>query len=705
MKIQTIEIENFGIIEKFKYTFNSPITLLSGENGQGKSTVIKAILMNLFDVYSHTLDDYVNWNTGKNHFSVKSLFTHRGHSFESFMHYNGSTSRTLTIDGGQPYKNSEAVKKLAEYLDPKVDLTALVSRQDENNVVMVEPSKRREHARKVFDISYPREVETLQALESQIQIEIRKIEDALLIARDKKYELKPVPDTVLTEVQYSDRKKLFDMVQSDLYAAESKHKLFLEKADRLNVAHDKFVRAQSEVLGFKTTLTQPHFVALSEPQSFTKSPLYEALNNSKFILEEKIRGHESKVVDYTDQLSKIIPSRIPVFDRSTLDSLGQQLSVVGKTIFEKNKALQSAGTGVCSECGTRLPDADAIEAHKAKISAELSAAFEEKEQAENLEREEIKKLQAHELRVAGQVQVQLDRERFTKLIADEQLKLSQTQTELSKITNEVELKTAEFNQSIELLKEKKKSVEDQLLSARSRLEECRADQDNLQAELSAMTDDSEKLRKIKSEVELLDKEIKDYEAAIVEIERIKQENKQIQIDNQENDKLIRLLELQRQEAGQKLTDHTEARTYYQKDLPLFVVMQKIGKIQDEANKFLQETYAGRYQLSFEDKKDALYILYGPQRDARLASGYEKQLFSVAYMVGLSRLQNLGIMILDEPDSAASEKNSMLFYRVLMETREHLPQLILVSHRTPTKEMLRLDFKAEVLEFENGEVVA
>ncbi|NCO31970.1 AAA family ATPase [bacterium] len=53
MKIKELWIEKYKILEKFKITFDSQLTVMIGENGAGKSTIIEIIAKIFYDLYLH----------------------------------------------------------------------------------------------------------------------------------------------------------------------------------------------------------------------------------------------------------------------------------------------------------------------------------------------------------------------------------------------------------------------------------------------------------------------------------------------------------------------------------------------------------------------------------------------------------------------------------------------------------------------------
>jgi DNA repair exonuclease SbcCD ATPase subunit len=139
------------------------------------------------------------------------------------------------------------------------------------------------------------------------------------------------------------------------------------------------------------------------------------------------------------------------------------------------------------------------------------------------------------------------------------------------------------------------------------------------------------------------------------------------------------------------------------EFPVYVISRVVKNIEKSMNDFLKKTYGGRYNVEVSDKKNALHILYGPKKkDVSLASGYEKQIFSSAFRLALCHAMGNKSVLLDEVDSAASDKNSEVLYNVLGElVGNGIEQMIVISHKSSTRSLLESDYDAEVITFENG----
>jgi DNA repair exonuclease SbcCD ATPase subunit len=136
----SISLENFGIVKKFSKQFDKNILVLAGENGEGKSTILKAILLAVFDDYENTLADYVNWEA--DYFQVIVNFTHRGVDYEITVRYSGSTDRTLRF-ADKVLKGDEAKRKLKEVIDFDLLKAGMLAMEQKIAIVDTKPAERR----------------------------------------------------------------------------------------------------------------------------------------------------------------------------------------------------------------------------------------------------------------------------------------------------------------------------------------------------------------------------------------------------------------------------------------------------------------------------------------------------------------------------------------------------------------------------------
>jgi chromosome segregation ATPase len=124
------------------------------------------------------------------------------------------------------------------------------------------------------------------------------------------------------------------------------------------------------------------------------------------------------------------------------------------------------------------------------------------------------------------------------------------------------------------------------------------------------------------------------------------------------------------------------------------------------NSIFQKGY-GRYEITFEHDKSGIDFFYKETgsdilNNVVMASGQEKAVLAMANRLALCSLQNLGILVVDEIDSNASDENSLKLYETIL-GEKGFNQIWVITHCTPTKEYLENLNNTSVYEIEMGEI--
>ena len=116
MKFNRLYIKNFKNIKEIEITDFNRVNLISGNNGNGKSSVLLALGFILTNDLDEKLEEYVRWGCDK--FEIEAELEHEGHKYVYEIEAGKSTKKRLCIDDGEEFFNSEASKKFAEIVDP-----------------------------------------------------------------------------------------------------------------------------------------------------------------------------------------------------------------------------------------------------------------------------------------------------------------------------------------------------------------------------------------------------------------------------------------------------------------------------------------------------------------------------------------------------------------------------------------------------------
>ena len=74
-------------------------------------------------------------------------------------------------------------------------------------------------------------------------------------------------------------------------------------------------------------------------------------------------------------------------------------------------------------------------------------------------------------------------------------------------------------------------------------------------------------------------------------------------------------------------------------------------------------------------------------NAKMASGFEKDLLSLAFKVALCKLYNLSFAFFDEADGHSSDKNAEKLFKSLF-TNGLFEQVFLISHKSTVKDVVK-----------------
>lgn len=698
MKFNYIKLVNFGNIKQFEKTFNQPLLILSGDNGNGKSTVIKAIRLAVFDSYDGVLQDYVNWSSKE--FYVEVGFTHKSVDYKTAVRYDGSSERSLEFNS-ETYTGDEAKRKLKELLDPSLLKAAMLSLEQETDVVKAKPAERREHLKKIYNLDFK---QTLADIDTEIKE--HSIEVAKLTASVEGLEHKTYLEPTKPEKPFSENEKVeYETTLKTSREKLTKTKQLAEDAKANQEQYQKLLAEQTYALSKKTSEQQSleqqkmKLSSLPEEEQKEKSTLELQL---KDCVQDKERVEEelsSKIKELESELStkKSSLKRVGIFDQESYTNLKAEITSLENKLSELRNT-----TDICPTCGQSVSSAEHIAKRDEEIKT-LSSTLETK-RVEFEQKVALKKVYDDALAFNQQT-----KDECTGL--EKQIALLTSEKEKALLENSASQKSTE--KAISVLSEKYAAqtlhVQEMISSIEkniSQLEESEAKLNTSIEELKAKVVDvdySGEITNLESEVRSYEEKLQLYADYESQITFYKDTLVKVEEQKKEDAKLLDKTKLSLQEEAAAVKDKEVEAKLLKTDFPVYVISRVVKDLEHRMNDFLKKTYGGRYAIKMKDKGNALHIVYGPKdQDVALSSGYERSLFNLAFKISISKAIGNKCLLLDEADSAASPRNAKLFYQVLAQTvGQYFDQIILVSHKGEVKEMLENEYKAEVLTFVSG----
>jgi DNA repair exonuclease SbcCD ATPase subunit len=695
MIFNSIDLENFGIVRKFSKQFDKNILVLAGENGNGKSTLLKGILLAVFDDYEGVLSDYVNWDSS--YFQVIVNFTHRGVDYESVVRYEGSTDRTLRF-GDKVLKGEEAKKKLKEIADIDLLKAGMLAMEQKVAIVETRPAERREYLKRIYDIEFKRQISDLENDIKASELELAKKTTLRTEIENRKYTLPEKPEYPFGETDYSLAKANLEIERGKLHAAEESIRAYQQTQSELTGMKAQADKLAGNISVLDNKIEQSNRRKSELPELKNKSVVSETGAVSVAEDELKKAGEEflREQNRLSGELSAIVSVRLPVFSIDEFNAVSQELYAMKGKLTELRSAKD-----VCPTCGQSISSPEHIarrgeeiaglEKSVADLTVQFSELSEKKTRREDAEKTNLDRTNR---RQALQHQLEMLSEKNTSESLRIRARIDQSKGRLERLDAEFQAEDARLSELISADLANRDNQADQLGVVSARIKELREKIDG-----AALVSPEG----IKEKVQKLEQDIRSYDDVASRIAEIGRMEKQIAVQRENDCKQLEEVRGEIQVLNQLAGDWKLGVKILKTEFPVYVISRVIKDIEKSMNEFLKLAYP-KYQIEVQDKKNALHIVYGPKkRDVSLASGYERQIFSLSFMLAISRAIGNRTLCLDECDSAATEKNSGIFYNVLGNSiGRGIDQIILVSHKPATRNILEFDFGAEILTFENGE---
>lgn len=694
MLINYVHLENFGCVESFSKEFTKGVTVLSGQNGMGKSTVLKAILLAVFDDYQGTLQDYVRWDAG--YFIVVVKFTHNGVDYETRVKYDGATDRTLLFQD-KAFRGDEAKKKLRDIMDFELLKAGMLSLEQRVAIVETKPAERREYLKRIYDISFKKQLQELDEEAKNTQLSIVKESAVRNELEGRQYTLPDEPALPFSSEEYS-------TIKSDIELEKQRLSLMQEANRELQGLNSDITALKAQQTSLKSNILDIENRIADNKKKIDLLPSEKKLANevsTKRIADymERLasldKDFNAKNDDFTEQLRSIVPLRLPTFDANEYNNTSQE-------IYSKKTKLTDLENAkdICPTCGQSISTPEHIAKRKIEIVqlkneiAELSSVFatlsEKKRAREDAEfhNNENDKRYSELIHAKEMAQKQFELQKQQLLSTIEVQK-----QEATRIESEFEMKKKALEQLIDIDKSTAKTFEAQLQECESSLKEK---EDKLIQLCYKPTDD------VENKIQTLTGKVKLYDETAVRIAEVKKMIDAIEVQKAADQEQLKQARISVQKLSEQLGNLEMEQKVLKTDFPVYVIKKVVKDIENSMNEFLSLTYP-KYKIEIQDKRNVLHIVYGPKKkDVSCASGFERQVFSLSFMIAISRAIGNKCLILDEADSAASDRNSQIFYKVLGNSIGHgIDQVILVSHKQATRDILQFDYNAQVVTFKDG----
>lgn len=715
MKINELYLKNFKSVEEQKFTFNNGITCFSGNNGEGKSTVIHAILILLFNSYDLSFKDYINWNASN--FFISITFNHEGIDwFESFEYSEKyGTKRVIkNISTNEEWENSAAISKLNEIIDPEIAKASIVSMENEQNLITTTPAKRREYLKGLYNLEFKEQLDIIAKDLDDIDKENIKLYSHINSLEFQSFNYKEEKENYSID-EYENAKKEFRILSAE------KGELELKKKKRDEV-ESNIIKVQSKIRQLSSSIAQNKNVIKenelkiedkkNEINSINSENKLEEYNNNLIYLTD---SHYVKIKNYTVEISNAEDSiknlTSTLIENSIIDSIKENfinksadLRVLKAKLSELDNHLNVMKSGKCPTCGHEITENE-LESHKKEYEDTLNEYTKLNDETNALELEYRSKLNERDS-IINKIKT------FESIVEDYKSRLTNEnhkfEIEKNEINNSIEKYESVKENSIKSLNESismiQQLIDKDMASISIFEEQFNENKINLSSyehEFESMKNPELEIISIESKIKEKEDIVKTYEETLSYNKWVEEYNKDTKIKEEKRDKDVEAFKKQISDNNVRKAMIEKAKSMVAREFPSFVISYMVKSLENYTNEFLQKVYP-KYEIKIKESKNSLAITYGPkQSDVKMASGFEKSAFSLAYMYALGKIQNYGLLIIDEGDGAASNENSIQFYNTVAKSQEYFPQIFCITHKEVAKDLLENTYNADVYSVEHG----
>ena len=666
IKPKYIHIQNFNNITDAELDLSSAVSLFVGDNGSGKTSVVDAIGLCLFEYKrSDTYADYIK--SGKDNACIyfECEISNEPITFNITINKTGSTALEREVNfQGKVYHNSE-VSTLLESLNLKYFSDIFCSMQNGKDITRLSPTERVAYIQKLLAFSFGPQIKTTDDTIKQLTETITELSatNAALsqTIQNLEKQIKPLNNLDNLYSNIDEIKTKASQLQSYIVSKTAA----LRSNAAVAIVKDKI---NAEIVALTNELTSKN----------TKAAEIKLANESRTKTVNKISEAKAIISEYEVKINNI---------ETKLNSLDTQYAAQ-ETIVQNKSAEYYAAEAQLNVCKNNF---DKVNHDKCPycgqdISADNKAHY--KQELDNAEETTLKL----------QKDLSIEKDKLNTL-SNEKAGLLQEKMSLAALLN------AQNNQ-LKSYETELVCIDNELTQLKPLLENINSIEQLIKEKQDLLKLENEKLLEIDNEEwNNSQKQLSEYNQIITNYQRIVDENIHIQAANETLQKNI---DLQRKALDENIEKYTllsddlavykEAKQIFEKKLPQFIIIKTCKKIQNKLNELVQTIFPNLYIRLFYSKKgiEFFYSTSGAideeaDKDSMLpikqASGFEKAILSICFKSVLCEAYDIPFVILDEVDAAASEENSRRFFDIVI-NGGLFQQSIIISHKIDIQDTIK-----------------
>lgn len=674
IELESLHLEHFMRITKADLDLQSAITILEGDNGQGKSAIMEAIAVCLAErKRADSVKEFVQKGFDHAKIVLRMKYNSVPIIFNVTLNVRGGTPLERDVEyEGKHYINSE-VTDLIKELDFTFYSDIILSMQGQDDIATMTPVQRANLLQRLFQFDFAEKVkginDKIDEANEAIKLDNSKIDylNKELVAkkarRDSVVLKEPPFDSSTYYAKQAEQDELFEeltnikKIMNEVNELQDKRNTIVEKSNNLGYKIQELRQKKETAQAAKTELETFDFdgkssALTSEIENLRKE--IDSQNVSLQMFDESIKANQTK---QTEVLQNIATCKYK------------------DTEFAKKLALIEKG--VCPECG--------------QSTCNMDHSVIEYDKDTNLN--QIIDLEAEEGNIGF-------------AIADDKRKKEEIRQKISsliskKATSEANLTSLRSTYNVLKSKVMPLEIYEQL---ESDLTVAESDQAALQDAYNNVMNELEKRKDalikqdeierkyeaIKADIKMFDNVMMFNDAAQKQIEQYDEDIENSEMSIEEIKNIVASL-------TKDIECYNEVKKVLDKELPNFLIVKTCSRLESEMNIFVQEVFP-EFRIRLLQSKRGVEFFYTVDANnnmedvktlinSKMASGYERSVLGIAFKVALCRAYGLTFAALDEIDSAASDDNSMKTFSSLINSNV-FDQMIFITHKEPTKEMIR-----------------
>ena len=626
---------------------NKKNIVLEGDNGNGKSALLDSIAV-CFSEYRRA-DKYSEYVQFKHDFAkihLEALINDEPIIFDVTLYVKGGTPFTRIVTyKNKTYQNTE-VSKLLKELDLPFYSQIIFSMQGQDDITTMTPAVRASYLQRLLQFNFDSALETIK--------------------------------NTLSEIETN---KMYNKNKIEFAEKEIKNKCFEEKKE-LPYDTDTFNSKKEKLVEYENQLKE-------------KDSIYQNITDiQKQMNDIALKGTEISNKDKNNKNSELLLNQYNAEIDSEIEKLNSLQKPEKKDfnsileLKEKIKSINSELSDIDKKIWNTTSDIKILkEREKLHKNGKCPCCGQSTDfiQHENIEEQINKKLIELKKFEAEKAELSLINDNTEK-------EIKQLETE----KNNYDKNINKYNSDMIIIKSKIDNLKNLASSIKfedfvdNRKELLKQKQDLIYQE-QQLHFRLESLSKIENEKITLEKEIDLFTSIMIKNEWIDSNNYKIQNEISNLKSQIESLNGLLATQEKQYEYYKEAKKLLDNDLPNYLIVKTCSRLESEINDFIKIVFPTMNVSLFQNKKGVEFYYSKDSTDkvmtAKMASGFEKSLLSIAFKVALCKAYNLSLSILDEIDAFASDSNSEKIYSTLIDNNI-FNQLFIITHKPSTRELIK-----------------